>query len=111
MRRLYRVIYFSEPDQKRRKSANGSIKNGGDEVKLYGSELIVYDKHNRCLLTDGDYELGLQEVQTNVRASPKKHSSWECITEIKEVIFNYRIHAFLLFFYSKCDFSYFNTKE
>ncbi|XP_015517964.1 polycomb protein suz12-B isoform X2 [Neodiprion pinetum] len=75
---------LDEPAQKRRKSINGSIKNGGEEIKLYGSELIVYDKHNRCLLTDGDYELGLQEVQTNVRASPKKHSSWECITEIKE---------------------------
>ncbi|XP_046751713.1 polycomb protein suz12-B isoform X2 [Diprion similis] len=75
---------LDEPAQKRRKSVNGSIKNGGEEIKLYGSELIVYDKHNRCLLTDGDYELGLQEVQTNVRASPKKHSSWECITEIKE---------------------------
>ncbi|XP_012268132.1 polycomb protein suz12-B isoform X2 [Athalia rosae] len=75
---------LDEPAQKRRKSATGSIKNGGEEVKLYGSELIVYDKHNRCLLTDGDYELGLQEVQTNVRASPKKHSSWECITDIKQ---------------------------
>ncbi|XP_063976652.1 polycomb protein suz12-B [Diachasmimorpha longicaudata] len=74
----------SEPAQKRRKSSPGTIKNGGEEVKLYGSELIVYDKHNRCLLTDGDYELGLQEVQTNVRSSPKKHSSWETISDIKE---------------------------
>lgn len=51
---------------------------------MYGSELIVYDKHNRCLLTDGDYELGLQEVQTNIRSSPKKHSSWESVPDIKE---------------------------
>lgn len=51
---------------------------------MYGSELVVYDKHNRCLLTDGDYELGLQEVQANVRSSPKKHSSWETIPDIKD---------------------------
>ncbi|XP_076247327.1 polycomb protein Su(z)12 isoform X2 [Calliopsis andreniformis] len=75
---------LDEPAQKRRKSSTGSIKSGGEEVKLYGSELIVYDKHNRCLLTDGDYELGLQEVQTNVRSSPKKHSSWETVPDIKE---------------------------
>jgi hypothetical protein len=53
-------------------------------VKLYGSELVVYDKHNRCLLTDGDYELGLQEVQTSVRSSPKKYSSWETIPSVKD---------------------------
>lgn len=52
-------------------------------MKQYGSELIVYDKHSRCLLTDGDYELGLQEVQTNIRSSPKKHSSWESLPDIK----------------------------
>jgi hypothetical protein len=56
-----------------------------EETKLFGSELIVYDKHNRCLLTDGDYELVLQEVQANVKGSPKKLSSWETIGEIKEV--------------------------
>nr|XP_034190180.1 polycomb protein suz12-B [Osmia lignaria] len=75
---------LDEPAQKRRKSSTGSIKTSGEEVKLYGSELIVYDKHNRCLLTDGDYELGLQEVQTNIRSSPKKHSSWESVPDIKE---------------------------
>ncbi|XP_003706889.2 polycomb protein Su(z)12 [Megachile rotundata] len=75
---------LDEPAQKRRKSSTGSIKTTGEEVKLYGSELIVYDKHNRCLLTDGDYELGLQEVQTNIRSSPKKHSSWESVPDIKE---------------------------
>ncbi|KAK0089995.1 hypothetical protein PV325_004128 [Microctonus aethiopoides] len=75
----------AEPAQKRRKSSPGNYKHSGDEeVKLYGSELIVYDKHNRCLLTDGDYELGLQEVQTNLRSSPKKHSSWEMIADISE---------------------------
>ncbi|KAJ4427928.1 hypothetical protein ANN_23938, partial [Periplaneta americana] len=71
------------PAQKRRKSS-GPLKNSLEETKLFGSELIVYDKHNRCLLTDGDYELVLQEVQANVKGSPKKLSSWETIGEIKE---------------------------
>ncbi|XP_014609982.1 PREDICTED: polycomb protein suz12-B isoform X1 [Polistes canadensis] len=75
---------LEEPAQKRRKSSAGSIKSGSEEVKLYGSELIVYDKHNRCLLTDGDYELGLQEVHANVRSSPKKYSSWESVPDIKD---------------------------
>ncbi|XP_021916525.1 polycomb protein suz12-B isoform X2 [Zootermopsis nevadensis] len=72
-----------EPAQKRRKSS-GPLKGTVEETKLFGSELIVYDKHNRCLLTDGDYELVLQEVQANVKGSPKKLSSWESIGEIKE---------------------------
>lgn len=53
-------------------------------MKQYGSELTVYDKYNRCLLTDGEYELGLQEVQTNIRSSPKKHNTWETVVDIKE---------------------------
>ncbi|XP_018340905.1 PREDICTED: polycomb protein suz12-B isoform X1 [Trachymyrmex septentrionalis] len=75
---------LEEPAQKRRKSSTGMIKVNGEEVKQYGSELTVYDKHNRCLLTDGEYELGLQEVQTNIRSSPKKHSCWETMVDIKE---------------------------
>ncbi|XP_012527671.1 polycomb protein suz12-B isoform X3 [Monomorium pharaonis] len=75
---------LEEPAQKRRKSTTGTLKINGEEVKQYGSELTVYDKHNRCLLTDGEYELGLQEMQTNVRSSPKKHSSWETVADIKD---------------------------
>jgi len=82
--KLLILLFNSEPAQKRRKSSTGSIKTAGDEVKQYGSELTVYDKHNRCLLTDGEYELGLQEVQTNVRSSPKKHNSWETVVDIKD---------------------------
>lgn len=81
---LINWIYITEPAQKRRKSS-GPVKGLLEDTKLFGSELIVYDKHNRCLLTDGDYELVLQEVQANVKGSPKKLSSWEAIGEIKEV--------------------------
>ena len=41
----------------------------------FSAELIVYDKHKNCLLTNGDYELLVQE---NVDASNYgKHNSWE----------------------------------
>lgn len=74
-----------EPALKRRKSNSHTVlKQPYETSKLYCSELIVYDKHNRCLLTDGDYELGLQDVSTNVKNSPRKHSSWEYITELNE---------------------------
>ncbi|KAJ8687893.1 hypothetical protein QAD02_023688 [Eretmocerus hayati] len=74
-----------EPANKKRKGSNGTaIRSSSEEVKLFGSELVVYDKHNRCLLTDGDYELNLQEVQTSLRSSPKKHSTWESIPDIKD---------------------------
>lgn len=82
-------VYFScvpsEPAQKKRKSSVGSIKSNGEEIKLYGSDLIVYDKHGRCLLSDGEYELSLQEVKANsYRSSPKKHSSWESVADPSE---------------------------
>lgn len=81
--------FSAEPAQKRRKSSGPLRGSQMEEVKLYGSELVVYDKHKRCLLTDGDYELVLQEVQPSSKNSPKKHSSWEAIGEIQEVKLSY----------------------
>ncbi|XP_044736832.1 polycomb protein SUZ12 [Chrysoperla carnea] len=61
-----------QPAQKRRKSTS---------TKIYGAELVIYDKQNRCLLTDGDYEIALQEVTTPApKVSPKKYSSWETLS-------------------------------
>lgn len=74
-------IQEDEPAVKRRKSTNSIIRTF-EETKLYCSELTVYDKHNRCLLTDGDYELGLNEFTTNIKTSPKKHTSWENIADL-----------------------------
>lgn len=55
-----------------------------DESKLYVSEVVIYDKHNRCLLSDADYELVLQEVGNTTKNSPKKHSSWENISDLND---------------------------
>ena len=45
------------------------------------AELVVYDKHSRCLLTEGEYELVLGDTaDTATKISPnKKNSSWEII--------------------------------
>ena len=74
---------FSEAPHKRRKLSSCSALKI-EEAKVYGTELIVYDKYNRCLLTDAEYELSLQEILVNARSSPKKYSSWETIPEVKD---------------------------
>lgn len=65
-----------EPSAKRQKLSTSS--------KLFGTELIIYDKYGRCLLKEGDYELNVQEIlphqqQMQKYNSPKKNSTWETI--------------------------------
>lgn len=73
---------MDEPAQKKRKS----MKNTAEDIHYYGAELVVYDKHQRCLLTDGEYQLVLQDL--GQRNSPKKLSSWETFPEGKEKVSN-----------------------
>ena len=67
-----------EPSAKRRKTAKGGEEEPGRAVS---AELVVYDKHSRCLLTEGEYELVLGDTaDTATKISPnKKNSSWEII--------------------------------
>lgn len=53
---------------------------------IYESEISVFDKQNRCNISDGDYEVNLQVVRNQHNKSyqrtvneelPKKHSTWE----------------------------------
>ncbi|XP_076272438.1 polycomb protein Su(z)12 isoform X1 [Rhynchophorus ferrugineus] len=67
-----------EPAAKKRKSCNEN------NVKTYGAELTIYDKHNRCYLSDGDYDVVLHDVSTVSKNSPKKHSNWENINDLVE---------------------------
>lgn len=64
--------YFSvEPSAKRLKTCTHIT---------YESELVVFDKHSRCLLKDGEYELLLQERYPTAKTySPKKYPAWEVI--------------------------------
>lgn len=45
---------------------------------------MIFDKHNRCTLSDGEYELTLTECTNTATPkiySPKKHPTWEEIPE------------------------------
>ena len=95
-----------EPSAKRRKVLRGSAPhpaqsgqqlNGDEDGGLphcnLVSELVVFDKHSRCFLTEGEYELVLAEAESSSAApgangvgagsgdTPRKGaSSWEQIT-------------------------------
>ncbi|XP_057370743.1 polycomb protein SUZ12-like [Daphnia carinata] len=58
------IISESEPQPKRRRLSDASLTTGMMEetTRLFGAELVVYDRHSRCLLIDGDYELAMKEI-------------------------------------------------
>ncbi|XP_013190850.2 polycomb protein suz12-B [Amyelois transitella] len=84
-----------EPVTKRLKSNSTDHLNSPPDnkwTKLYGSELIVYDKHNRCLLTNGEYDLVLHDAAPGGRGaaiarSPHKAlmAQWETIPNENEL--------------------------
>ena len=47
----------------------------------YGAELIIYDKYRRCMLTEGDYEVALQDLDDQVQSS--KQATWETVNDGK----------------------------
>ncbi len=49
-------------------------------MTVYGAELVIYDKYKRCLLTEGDYEVALQEMSA---MTYKKQASWETVMDGK----------------------------
>ncbi len=51
-------------------------------AKLLSAELIVYDKHSQCLLTEGEYELILADFDPDKAKMDQKlkNSTWENIT-------------------------------
>lgn len=75
---------------------NGDIHGGGGAGmgSTYSGELVIFDRHGRCLLSPGRYELML-ELQSSgestqlCKSSPKKNSSWESIDNLKfDGVFN-----------------------
>lgn len=63
----------NEPLPKRRRLSELSSQTAtSDEaVRLYGAELVVSDRHSRCLLVDGDYELVMQEIIATTEVNGK----------------------------------------
>ena len=80
--------------QKRRRSNRIPDEDADDEVILspvaaarqeevtsvYTAQLVVYDQHLHRLLTDGDYEVVLQEVSDQVTSCGRSRASWETIS-------------------------------
>ncbi len=74
----------SELSQSQIKSGSASpnkLDSCNDRVMEYGAELVVYDKHRRCLLTEGEYELVLQDL--TAKKTSKKLATWETIMDGK----------------------------
>uniref|UniRef100_A0A1B6DHJ5 Uncharacterized protein n=1 Tax=Clastoptera arizonana TaxID=38151 RepID=A0A1B6DHJ5_9HEMI len=73
-----------EPPLKKKKSVKAT-EDSNDWHQL-GGDLIIYDKQNRCLLSDGDYELFLEQLNTNTTGAKISHgiSSWEYIGPLNE---------------------------
>ncbi|KAJ1529653.1 hypothetical protein ONE63_006416 [Megalurothrips usitatus] len=65
-----------EPIPKRRRTSTSR-----DEIKLFGTDLVVYDKQKQCLLGDGDYELLMDEHPRNSR-----RQSWEHVGDISKLL-------------------------
>lgn len=90
MAKLSKCQSPTEPATKRLKQSSDNPAPQPDSkwTKLYGSELIVYDKHNRCLLTNGEYDLVLHDAAPGCRAtipkSPHKAlmAQWETIPNV-----------------------------
>lgn len=64
--------------------AEPHIKTQEQNVRSFETELVIFDKHNRCTLSDGEYELTLHECINSTAPkiySPKKHPTWELIPE------------------------------
>ncbi|CAH1115739.1 unnamed protein product [Psylliodes chrysocephalus] len=86
---LFRVKVTPEKDLDDEPAAKKRKPNGtNDNSKLYGAELTVYDKHNRCYLSDGDYDIVVQDFTLNPKNTLKKHASWENVTDIVDACGN-----------------------
>lgn len=84
------------PSPKRRKLSNStperatSSEHSIRDYATYFTELVLIDKQNRCQLTDGDYEVTLQQVKPKLPHF--KRASWETISS-SPVRLYFFIHA------------------
>lgn len=49
-------------------------------TKVFASELLIFDKFGKCLLTEGEYMVTLDEIH-NIRLPQNKQAKWETIPE------------------------------
>lgn len=88
------VVPETEPQPKRRRLSDVASAGAEEGPRLYGAELVVYDRHSRCLLIDGDYELVMKELPSSSETngvspngsekSPRKgNASWSTLDSTK----------------------------
>ena len=70
---------LSEPPSKKTKRQDVSDNVSTTESKklIYTAELIVFDKHKNCLLTNGEYELLLHNYMMQDGSDVQKGKTWE----------------------------------
>lgn len=73
-------------------------------VKTYSAELMIYDRRHRCLLTEADYELVLEEDVSPKLASHKQRT-WETVTDGKVGIGRFVFCDFLFCIFVNFGFS------
>jgi len=73
------VRVHAETDEPPRKKRRGEEEEAEEEGRVVTAELVVYDKHSRCLLTEGEYELVMAEEDGKARRSPGKAATWEVV--------------------------------
>lgn len=56
----------NEPQPKRRR-----LSEPDEPVQFYIAELVVYDRHSRCQLIDGDYEFSMSEIHSSTEVNGK----------------------------------------
>ncbi|XP_034249349.1 polycomb protein suz12-A isoform X2 [Thrips palmi] len=86
-----------EPVTKRRRTSTSR-----DEIKLFGTDLVIYDKQKQCLLGDGDYELLMDEL-VQPRNLPRKFPSWEPIGDLNELAPLQRLREFAVTDFMDCN--------
>lgn len=72
---------LSEPPSKKLKRQTSDVSedlsNGESKKLVYTAELIVFDKHKNCLLTNGEYELLLHNYMIQDGSHVQKGKTWE----------------------------------
>lgn len=76
-----RLRRSSDEKSSRSSSENKSRTKPQSETVTYRSEITIYDKHCHCLLTDGEYEMCMEESGAPLEGNFGNRSTWETVCE------------------------------
>ena len=84
-----RLRHSSEERVTRSSEREGTLRDknqmkSADDLSTYSAELLLYDRHRRCTLSAGRYDVAVEEPKTSNSSPPiGKHSTWETVTDDK----------------------------